>query len=234
MPTAEAFFRSRFEAEGDPKSAASQRAYMKSALEFHGVGNAVVRRTAKDYALGRLEDLAELQSTVDALMESRFFDVRLGALALVERKAKWLGRAELPWLITLVRRGGCWAMVDWVATGFIAPVMEAEPKALPLLDRWAKDHDFWVRRTSLLAQEPQLRRGGGDFERFATLAATMLDEKEFFIRKAIGWVLRSTSKQRPALVFAFLKAHRARVSGLTLREGAKYLPAAQRTALGLK
>lgn len=233
MPTAEAFFRTRFEAEGDAVSAASQKAYMKSALRFHGVSNAAVRRAAKDYALGRLGDVAELKATVDALMESAFFDVRLGALALVERKSKLLGRAELPWLLTLVRRGGCWAMVDWVATGFIAPVVEEEPKALALLDRWAKDQDFWVRRTSLLAQEPQLRRGGGDFERFATLAAGMLDEKEFFIRKAIGWVLRSTSKQRPALVFAFLKKHRARVSGLTLREGAKYLPSAQREALGL-
>lgn len=59
----------------------------------------------------------------------------------------------------------------------------------------------------------------------------MLDEKEFFIRKAIGWVLREVSKKRPKLVFEFLREHRAEVSGLTLREGAKYLPAAQRRAL---
>ena len=32
----------------------------------------------------------------------------------------------------------------------------------------------------------------------------MLDEKEFFIRKAIGWVLRETSKQRPDEVYAWL------------------------------
>jgi 3-methyladenine DNA glycosylase AlkD len=29
----------------------------------------------------------------------------------------------------------------------------------------------------------------------------MLDEREFFIRKAIGWVLRDTARQRPALVY---------------------------------
>ena len=34
----------------------------------------------------------------------------------------------------------------------------------------------------------------------------MIDEREFFIRKAIGWVLREVSKERPALTYAFLLA----------------------------
>ena len=61
----------------------------------------------------------------------------------------------------------------------------------------------------------------------------MLDEREFFIRKAIGWVLREVSKKRPELTYAFLERHRDRVSRLSLQEGAKYLPAPQRKALGL-
>jgi len=61
----------------------------------------------------------------------------------------------------------------------------------------------------------------------------MLGEREFWIRKAIGWVLREVSKKRPALVRDFLLEHRERVSGLTLSEGAKYLPAAMRGELGL-
>jgi 3-methyladenine DNA glycosylase AlkD len=51
----------------------------------------------------------------------------------------------------------------------------------------------------------------------------MLEEREFFIRKAIGWVLREVSKTRPALVRGFLARHRDRASGLTLREATKYL-----------
>jgi len=61
----------------------------------------------------------------------------------------------------------------------------------------------------------------------------MLEEREFFIRKAIGWVLREVSKKRPALSFGFLREHRDRVSRLTLQEGAKYLSPARRRALGL-
>jgi 3-methyladenine DNA glycosylase AlkD len=85
----------------------------------------------------------------------------------------------------------------------------------------------------MLSLLPAIRRGGGDFSRFARFASPLVGEKEFFIRKAIGWVLRETSKKRPALAHEFLAAHRDRVSGLTLREGAKYLSPATRAALGL-
>jgi plasmid stability protein len=47
-----------------------------------------------------------------------------------------------------------------------------------------------VRRTALLALLLPLRRGAGDFARYAE---ALLEEREFFIRKAIGWVLRETS-----------------------------------------
>jgi len=76
-----------------------------------------------------------------------------------------------------------------------------------------------------------LRNGEGDFALFAEIAAPLLEEKEFFLRKAIGWILREVSKKRPRLTFDFLKEHRARVSGLTLREGARHLPPPLRAQL---
>ena len=90
-----------------------------------------------------------------------------------------------------------------------------------------------MRRAALLAEHDALRAGGGDFALWSRLAAPMLDEREFFIRKAIGWVLREVSKKRPALSYEFLRKHQDRVSRLSMQEGAKYLPAAERKALGL-
>jgi 3-methyladenine DNA glycosylase AlkD len=59
----------------------------------------------------------------------------------------------------------------------------------------------------------------------------MLGEKEFFIRKAIGWVLRETSKRNPAYVAAWTGAHLNRVSGVTFREAVRRLPEAQAAPL---
>ena len=51
----------------------------------------------------------------------------------------------------------------------------------------------------------------------------MLEEREFFIRKAIGWVLREASKQRPDEVAAWVAPRSHRASGVTMREAVKYL-----------
>lgn len=83
----------------------------------------------------------------------------------------------------------------------------------------------------MLALLPPLRRGAGDFRRFARYADAALDEPEFFLRKPIGWVLRETAKRRPDLVYEWLSPRIARVSGVTLREAVRYLSAAQRDEL---
>jgi 3-methyladenine DNA glycosylase AlkD len=135
---------------------------------------------------------------------------------------------DAEWLVDLVRRSANWAHVDWLAAKILGALVAREPSLRKKIPRWAKDPDFWVRRTALLSELDVLRRGGGDFALFSRIAAPMLEEREFFIRKAIGWVLRDTSKKRPELVRDFLVAHGARASGLTLREASKYLPAAMR------
>ncbi|MEA2447730.1 MAG: hypothetical protein QOK47_1367, partial [Actinomycetota bacterium] len=58
---------------------------------------------------------------------------------------------------------------------------------------------------------------------FARNADLMLEEKEFFIRKAIGWVLREMSKRRPEEVRDWIEPRADRASGVTLREARKYL-----------
>ena len=96
------------------------------------------------------------------------------------------------------------------------------------VDRWARDEDPWLRRSAMLALLLPLRRGEGDFERFARYADSMLEEREPFIRKAIGWVLRETAKKRPGLVHEWLLPRAARASGLTVREAVKPLPEDER------
>jgi 3-methyladenine DNA glycosylase AlkD len=216
-----AYFRRRFRAEGDPQIAPTQQAYMKSSLTFHGVVSAQVRAAAKDYCAEHVAEHDPLVAEVDALFATPDFDLRSAGIALLERKRKLLGRPDADWLITLVRRSPCWAHVDWLATKVVPSALD--PRPAKQLRAWAADALFWVRRTALLAQLDAMRAGGGDFELFCELAEPMLSEREFFIRKAIGWVLRDVSKKRPELVRAFVASHGERMSGLTRREASKYL-----------
>lgn len=228
------FFERRCREHASLKRAVGEKAYLKSDLTFIGTMMPEIREAATEFARGH-PDLTrtDLRRIVDELWATDVFELRSCGIALLSRRVKLLEERDLPWLIGLVRRSQTWAHVDWLAAEVVAPVVGESRTALRRLSMWARDDYFWVRRTALLAQLPQLRREGGDFALFARLASGMLEEREFFIRKAIGWVLREVSKKRPRLVFEFLRDHRNEVSALTLREGAKYLPAAQRRSLGL-
>ena len=224
---------SALRAAGDPDRAAGAKAYLKSDLEFLGVAAQPLRAVARAFLTEHPDiDRAALIALGQTLWKRPIYDLKAVAVALLERRTKDLVTADLDLVEDLLRRSHTWALVDWLCTKVAAPLVEADPgAAAATLERWSRDEDFWIRRSSLLAQLPALRAGGGDFELFASFAARMVEEKEFFIRKAIGWVLRDVSRKRPDLAFGFLSDHMHEVSGLTLREGSKYLPEKKREGL---
>jgi 3-methyladenine DNA glycosylase AlkD len=111
-------------------------------------------------------------------------------------------------------------------------LVERFPELVSVLDSWVADDNVWMRRSSLLALLVPLRRGElANWDRFATYADALLTDREFFIRKAIGWVLRETAKKHPDLVAGWIGPRVHQVSGVTIREAVRWLPDDQRVAL---
>ena len=212
-------------AAGTPERATGAKRYLKSNLEFFGV--ATPRFRAEVGAALRLHGpvaAPELRAVVAELWARPVFELRAASVEMLERHPLLLEPQDLATIERMLRESGTWALVDWLATRVAAPLVERQPELLGEIDRWAADQDFWVRRAALLALLPPLRRGRGEFERFGRYADAMLEENEFFIRKALGWVLREVGKRRPELVENWLRPRAARASGLTVREAVKYLP----------
>jgi 3-methyladenine DNA glycosylase AlkD len=173
-------------------------------------------------------DRAQLVQLVTSLWSRPIFERRMMAVLLLEAYQPLLRAAEVPLLERLIRQSKTWAFVDELAIAIVGPLAERSPGVRRVLDRWSADEDFWLRRSAMLALLRPLRRGDGDFRRFTRYADRMLEEREFFIRKAIGWVLRETGKPQPDAVHAWLRPRAARASGVTVREAVKYLSSAQR------
>lgn len=209
----------------DPRRAAGERAYLKSDLSFMGVPVPDLRRSVRAWLRHHPGlDRTGLTGLVASLWRRRLHEARALAVILLEERAGLLQADDLPLLESCLRRSGTWAYVDGIAIHAVGPLVEREPRLSRTLDRWARDADFWIRRSALLALLLPLRHGEGDWERFVRYADGMLDEREFFIRKALGWVLREHGKKRPARVEAFVRERRGRLSGVTLREAVRYLP----------
>jgi len=223
----------RLEAElrgaGDPARAAGEKRYLKSELEHFGVRVPEVRRLARGAAreVGTRRELGEL---ADELWERPVHECRLCAAMVLAARPDLIAAADLARVRRMVREARTWAIVDVLAVKVLGALVVAHPEAGERLDGWARDRDFWVRRAALLSQIEPLR-AGAPFERFAGWADAMLDEREFFIRKAIGWVLREAGKTRPEEVYEWLAPRAGRASGVTMREAVKYLAPEQREEL---
>lgn len=215
-------------AAGDPGRAEQERRYLRSAREHAGTGVPAVRAIAR--SVGPLAH-RELVAVVQELWTHPLHEHRVAAVELLTSNLSSLGPTDLGLVERLVRESGTWALVDGLASNVAGGLVERYPELTTTLDRWATDRDFWIRRSALLALLRPLRRGDGDFDRFAAYADAMLDEREFFIRKAIGWVLRDTGRKRPELVYAWLLPRARRASGVTVREAVKYLTEDQRAAV---
>jgi 3-methyladenine DNA glycosylase AlkD len=218
-------------AAGTPERAAGSKAYMKSDLEFYGSTVPAMRASVR--ALRRSHPGLDREDVLDVagrLWARPVFERRLLAVLLLEANLDLLTADDLALLERWVRLGRMWALVDNISGDVAGPLLDrlGDPVATAVLDAWAADGDVWVRRAALLSHVRPLRAGGGDWERFGRYADAMLEEREFWIRKAIGWVLRDTSRRRPELVFEWLLPRASRASGVTLREAVKYLSPEQR------
>lgn len=218
--------------QGTPDRAMHEKAYLKSELDHYGTTVPAIRSVSKNISArypGLCHD--ELIAVASTLWAVPVHERRMAAVELLELHAELLRPRDVPLLERFLRESRTWALVDGIAASVVGKLVSRYPELCATIDRWAVDDDFWIRRSALLALLGGLRAGEGDFARFSRYADAMLDEKEFFIRKAIGWVLRETAKRRPQLVFDWLLPRAAQVSGVTLREAVKPLSDDQRAAV---
>ena len=211
---------------GTPERAAGEKDYLKSDLEFFGVTVPDIRRTVQAAVRSHQElDREAVLAWAAALWREPVHERRMAAVELLTLAVRRLTAEDLDTVAKLLRESGTWALVDGLACNVAGAIALGDPSSWPLIDAWVADPEFWVRRSALLALLPGIRAGRPDLARFAGYAEPMLAEREFFIRKAIGWVLREISRRDPEWVAGWTARHAGEMSGVTFREAVRRLPA---------
>jgi 3-methyladenine DNA glycosylase AlkD len=229
MPSLADTIEARLRELGTQKRAVGEKQYLRSDLEFTGTMVSDIRATVRDLAPRMAHD--ELVATVGEMWERPIHEMRTAAIFILTRNVARLSANDLPLLERMARESRTWALLDYLAVDVLGPLVEADADGLRTeMDRWSDDDDFWVRRASLLAELRPIRHGA-PMDRFLSRADRVLDEREFFIRKAIGWVLREAGRKRPDELEAWLAPRTHRASGVTMREAVKKLSPDVRDAL---
>ncbi|WP_432836853.1 DNA alkylation repair protein [Dactylosporangium sp. CA-092794] len=207
-------------AAADPSRAAPMRAYMKDKFPFLGISSPARRALDREVLRGAPKpDEAGLADIVLACWALPEREYQYFACDHLRRHAGLLSPAALPVLRELVTTKSWWDTVDALAAHVAGPMVAAHPALLSTMDEWtAPGTDLWLVRTAILHQ---LRyREKTDRDRLFDYCARWAGERDFFIRKGIGWALREYAKTDPDAVRAFVATHPA-LSGLSAREALK-------------
>jgi len=226
--------RGALEEAPDPAKAPQMQAYMKSALPYRGVSGPAQKALWRTlFHAHPLSTRAEWRRVAHELWRGAAFrEERYAAIALTDLRAylQYRTMAAVPMFEEMIVTGAWWDYVDAVATHQIGDVLRADaPPMSRLMRRWARDRNMWKRRAALLCQIRFKRDTDLDLL-YACIEPNLLPIREtpasrmaneFFIRKAIGWALRQYAWVDSREVRRYVKAHRARLSPLSVREALK-------------
>ena len=199
---------------------------MKSAMPYYGVRlpdlRTALRPLIDDHPLPRF---ADWHDTVRCLWdEAQYREERYAALELLGARRYGMYRTldALPLYEYLVVTGAWWDLVDDVAAHHVGDLVRKAPSAMrDVLLRWSRGDDHWLRRTAIICQIGS--RGATDAELLFACIEPSLGERDFFLRKGIGWALREYSKTAPDTVRAYVAANESRLSTLSRKEALRLL-----------
>lgn len=209
----------------DPHRAPDMQRYMKSRMPFRGVPSPERRALGKrTFAAHPLSDVDAWRATVLSLWrDAAYREERYLAVDLTgyRRYAAWQTPDLLPMYDEMIVTGAWWDYVDELASHRIGSLLRAHRDTVePVVRRWATDADLWRRRTSIICQ---LRsKEDTDTDLLTHCIEANIGDRDFFIRKGIGWALRQFARSEPAWVGAFVDAH-PQLSPLSRKEATKHL-----------
>ncbi len=205
---------------GSAEDAFFMQKYHKVDHLYLGVRLPEVSRMAKEYAAEHSEE--EILDFCDQLWDLRCHEAYQAAGKLLEHKKIKDHSAVWTRLERYKETLEAWAMADGLMhAAFNA--LKANPGYLDKMETgWLGHESFWVRRACLTFTLYSAKKDGNP-ERSLQWASTMVDDREWFIQKAIGWYLRELSKTKPEPVRKFLAKYSVRMKPFAVREASKYL-----------
>lgn len=209
-------------AAADPKRAADMARYMKNRFAFYGV-MARERRALQRAAFTGAPKPSQadvIRLTKDCWRKDERELQYFGA-DYVKQHIDVCDERFLDHVAFLVTHKSWWDTVDVLAGHGVGRLASRYPSIAIEMNEWIDSDNTWIVRTALLYQLGA--KADTDAEQLFDFCERRMQDREFFIRKAIGWALREYSKTDARAVRSFVRKHEAQLSGLSKREALKWL-----------
>ena len=203
--------------------ALKQEAYMRHKFKLFGMAT-VQRRVIQSPFMHKaaLPPQSELHEIVHALWTKDERDFHYFAQELALKYMKRAQRQDIALYEYMVTHQSWWDTVDLIANKLMGNYFILFPDDTEkYIDKWLHSDNIWLQRSSLLFQLKY--KDKIDTSLLSTSIHHLLGSDEFFINKAIGWVLREYSRTNAPWVEDFVM--KTPLSTLSAREAMRLIKA---------
>ena len=205
----------------NPENAFFMKKYMKDKFSFLGIKSPERRAlTSAFFKNYNRPDINNIENIVRKLWDMKEREFQYFAMELVEKFIKKFEPDDIELLEFMIVNKSWWDTVDLVAANLVGKLLSNFPGLIEQINKkWILSENMWLNRTALLFQLKYKNDLNTKLLKQNILKCR--DSKEFFICKAIGWVLREYSKTNPVWVSEFVNS--TTLSPLSKREALKWI-----------
>ncbi|UZR92302.1 DNA alkylation repair protein [Chondrinema litorale] len=209
-----------FSENGNAKIAVQQSEYLKNKFDFYGLKSPLRKTLIKNFFLVEgYPPIEFIEVTIKSAYQYSQREMHYFAIEIAEKQKKYFNAKSLELIKWLIETNSWWDTVDLIASHLVGYLVKKYPELITVMDNWVESENMWIRRSALLFQLSYKQET--DTERLFNYCTKLSGEKEFFIRKAVGWVLRQYAKTNPDKVIEFVNEQP--LSNLSRKEALKHI-----------
>jgi 3-methyladenine DNA glycosylase AlkD len=207
------------QSSANPQRAIWAEKYLKNQFKFLGLDGKSLKSILKEFLKTyKLPDIANLEELSFILWEKEEREFQYCAVIIMQKMSKKFRRDDINWIEKLIISKSWWDSVDGLATWICGQYFKLYPEQISITQDWIDSGNLWLQRSALLFQLKY--KQDTNKEILSKYIFQLANHKDFFIRKAIGWILREYSKTNKSWVREFVS--QTKLSGLSVREATKY------------
>jgi 3-methyladenine DNA glycosylase AlkD len=212
-----------YQAHQNPQRAKEMSAYMRNLFPYLGINrpqrdeiNKLLFPLVKQYVnTSFLEEVATL------LFQKQEREYHYFALDLLLKYIHHLDENSIHTIEKLALQYSWWDSIDFFATKIVSKLLAKYPALWEKIDEWSVSDELWLRRIAIICQIPFKKKTNE--KRLFQYCLYNAQDKDFFIRKAIGWALREYTKTNAVAVIDFVNKYEELFSPLSKKEALRRL-----------
>jgi 3-methyladenine DNA glycosylase AlkD len=210
----------------NPLKAAEMLAYHKADRPYLGVANPQIDALADQWRAKRsLDDRLALSAS---LWQTNIHEARIAAAKLLTQARIRPDEATWQLIVSWVPDFDAWAIADHACKAGERRLL-ADPARIDTVEGFVHSPSMWTRRAALVMTLPWTKQNFPKPQdlairgRILNWCATLADDRDWFIQKAIAWWLRDLSKHDASATLGFLDQHGDRLKPFARKEAARHL-----------